>query len=68
MKKVMKNMLVLLFAISATVIVSCKNAETTVTESETTLPDTTVTDMPATVDTTGVAPVDTTGTGVQKMP
>lgn len=68
MKNLMKNMLVLLFAVSATAIVSCKNAETSVTESETTLPDTTVTDMPATVDTTGVAPVDTSGTGVQKMP
>gem|GEM_PF-6410081 len=69
MKKLMKTSLVLLFAVTATTMVSCKNAEPTVTETETsTTTDTTVTAMPATVDTTGTAPVDTAGTGTKKMP
>jgi len=70
MKKLMKSAIVFLFAIAAMTVVSCKNAETTVNESETstTTVDTAATDMPATVDTTGTAPVDTAGTGTQKMP
>jgi len=70
MKNFMKSALVLLVAMAAMTFVSCKNAETTVNESETSTAtvDTTATDIPATVDTTGTAPVDTTGTGTQKMP